>query len=88
VVGRTEQPVKVLSGNQVIKTLNLNSEVLEFEAKAGVKYKVVPLQNKLFTYETSHEKCFSHKGMIIQLESTFLSLRFFAFFARHKIINK
>jgi alpha-L-fucosidase 2 len=40
---RTKQPVKVLSGNQVVKTLNLNSEVLEFEAKAGEKYRVVPL---------------------------------------------
>lgn len=40
---RTKQPVKVFSGNQVVKTTILTREVLEFDAKAGEKYRVVTL---------------------------------------------
>lgn len=40
---RTKQPVKVFSGNQVVKTTILSREVLEFDAKAGEKYRVVTL---------------------------------------------
>ena len=39
---RTKQPVKVLSGNKPVKITLLNG-VLEFDAKAGAKYRVVPL---------------------------------------------
>jgi alpha-L-fucosidase 2 len=40
---RTKQPVKVLSGNQPVKTTFPEEGVLEFDAKAGEKYKVVTL---------------------------------------------
>lgn len=40
---RAKQPLKVLSGNQPVKITLLNDGVLEFDAKAGEKYRVVPM---------------------------------------------
>ncbi len=40
---RIQQPVKILSGNQPVKITLLKDGALEFDAKAGEKYRVVPM---------------------------------------------
>jgi len=39
---RTKQSVKILLGNQPVKITLLKDGVLEFDARAGEKYRVVP----------------------------------------------